>query len=160
MGERVEEIKALLLKIFPKLARDENFKITSKESGDYNCIAWAYNIDNRWMWPNTGEFPFLDGVHYWPSDEILDSDVSHFIKEFELKGYSICEACDFDPKYRKIVLYTKANSTECTHAAREQRNGFWTSKLGHSVDIQHGTPYAIENDNYGKVYCFMKKNFE
>ena len=160
MGERAEEVKARLLKIFPKLAHDENFKITSKESSDYNCIAWAYIIKDKWMWPNTGDGNFLDGVHYWPSNEILDGDVSHFIKAFELKGYRVCETCKFDPGYTKIALYVKANSTECTHAAREKRNGFWTSKLGSYVDIQHGTPYTIENDDYGKVYCFMKMKFE
>jgi len=112
------------------------------------------------MWPNIGQYPFLDGVHYWPSDEILDCDVSHFIKAFELKGYSVCDACDFDPNYRKIALYVKNNSTECTHAARERRNGFWTSKLGEYVDIQHGTPHAIESEVYGEVYCFMKMKFE
>ena len=159
MGERTEEIKAQLVKIFPKLAQDENFKITSPASSDYNCIAFAYNIYNRWMWPNTGESHFLDGVHYWTSGEILDCNVSHF-KAFELKGYSVCESCEFDPKYRKIALYVKSNSTECTHAAREQRNGFWKSKLGRDVDIQHGTPYTIENDQYGKVYCFMKMEFD
>ena len=97
MGKSVEEIKAWLIDFFPKLADDKNFEITSKASNDYNCIAWAYFINNRWMWPNTGQYPFLDGVHYWPSEEILDCDVS---------------------------------------------------------------PYAIENNFYGKVYCLMKKKFE
>jgi len=72
MGERTEEVKVRLLKIFPELAHDENFKITSKESSDYNCIAWAYIIEDKWMWPNTGDGSFLDGVNYWPSDEIFD----------------------------------------------------------------------------------------
>jgi len=160
MGERDEEIKEGLLRIFPKLAQDKDFKITSPASSDYNCIAWAYIIKNRWMWPNTGDGSFLDGIHYWPSNEILDDDVSHFIKAFELQGYIVCEECKFDPKYRKIALYAKDNSTKCTHAAREQRDGFWTSKLGPYVDIQHGTPYTIENNTYGKVYCFMKMIFE
>jgi len=156
MEKSVEEIKAHILKIFPKLAQDEHFEITSEASDNYNCIAWAYNITDRWMWPNTEHSRFLDGIDYWPSDEILNSDVSHFIKAFELLGYRVCENCKFDPKYRKIALYVKSNSTKCTHAARELENGLWTSKLGKEVDIQHGTPYTIENDIYGKAYCFMK----
>ena len=160
MGKSVEEIKTRLIDFFPKLARDKNFEITSKPSNDYNCIAWAYFINNRWMWPNTGQYPFLDGIHFWPSDEILDCDVSHFIKAFELQGYTICESCEFDQSYRKIALYAKANSTDCTHAAREKSNGLWTSKLGEDVDIQHSTPYTIENNIYGKVYCFLKKKVE
>jgi hypothetical protein len=78
----------------------------------------------------------------------------------ELKGYSCCDDFTHESGYRKIALYVKPNSSECTHAARELSNGFWTSKLGTKWDIQHGTPDAIENDDYGKVYCFMKKKFE
>ncbi|MEN6455407.1 MAG: hypothetical protein ABFD10_14215 [Prolixibacteraceae bacterium] len=160
MGERVEEIMRILLQAFPKLSQDKYFKVTSKATSVYNCIAWAYKIDNRWMWPNTGEYLFLDGVHYWPSDEVMDCDVSNFIEAFRLKGYECCENCDFEPEFRKIALYVKPGTTECTHAARELSNGCWTSKLGPSNDIQHGTPDTIENDDYGKVYCFMKKKFE
>lgn len=160
MGERVEEIMRFLRQVFPKLSQDKNFKVTSKDTPVYNCIAWAYKIDNRWMWPNTGEYTFLDGVHYWPSDEILDCDVSNFIEAFMLKGYECCENSDFEPDYRKIALYVKPDTTECTHAARELSNGCWSSKLGKSNDIQHGTPETIENDDYGKVFCFMKKKFE
>ncbi|MBP1678031.1 MAG: hypothetical protein H6Q20_2590 [Bacteroidetes bacterium] len=160
MGERTEEIKRILFNAFPKLLNDKDFKVTSNGTPAYNCIAWAYKIDNRWMWPNTGEYPFLDGVHYWPSEDILDCNVNNFIDAFKLKGYECCDSCQFEPGYRKIALYVKPGTTECTHAARELSNGCWTSKLGEYNDIQHGTVEAIENDVYGKVYCYMKKKFE
>ena len=163
MGETVEEIKRRLFQAFPKLSHDNGFKVSSKATPVYNCIAWAYKLDNRWMWPNTGEYSFLDGVHYWPSDEILDCDVSNFIEAFKLKGYECCDNSCFEPEYRnkqKIALYVKPGTTECTHAARELSNGCWTSKLGNDCDIQHGTPDTIENDGYGKVHCFMKNKFE
>lgn len=160
MGERTEEIKRFLLHAFPKLIHDTDFKVTSKETPVYNCIAWAYNIDNRWMWPNTGEYVFLDGVHFWPSDEIIDCNVNNFINAFKLKGYECCDNCQFEPGFRKIALYVKPDTTDCTHAARETSSGYWTSKLGQFNDIQHGTAEAIENDEYGKVYCYMKKKFE
>lgn len=160
MGESTEEIKRILLHAFPKLIHDKAFKVTSKATPVYNCIAWAYNIDNRWMWPNTGESNFLDGVHFWPSAEIIDCNVNNFINAFKLKGYECCDKCQFEPGFRKIALYVKPGSTDCTHAARETSNGYWTSKLGQLNDIQHGTAEAIENDVYGKVYCYMKKKFE
>jgi hypothetical protein len=160
MGERTKEIKRILFSAFPKLINDKDFKVTSNDTPVYNCIAWAYKIDNRWMWPNTGEYPFLDGVHYWPSEEILDCNVNNFIDAFKLKGYECCDSCQFEYGYRKIALYVKPGSTECTHAARELSNGCWTSKLGGFNDIQHGTAEAIENDDYGNVYCYMKKKFE
>ena len=160
MGETVEEIECRLFQAFPKLLHDCKFKVTSKATPVYNCIAWAYNLDNRWMWPNAGEYLFLDGVHYWPTDKILDCNVSNFIEAFKHKGYECCDNSCFEPKYRKIALFAKPGTTECTHAARELSNGFWTSKLGNDCDIQHGMPCTIENDDYGIVFCFMKKKFE
>jgi len=160
MGERAEEVRRKLIQAFPKLIHDEEFKVTSKSDPSYNCIAWAYHIDNRWMWPNTGEYEFLDGIHFWPSEEIMDCNVQHFIEAFRLKGYEQCESSSFEIGYRKIALYVLSGTTICTHAARQLGNGNWTSKLGEYNDIYHGTPEAIENDIYGNVFCFMKRKFE
>lgn len=160
MGEALEEIKRFLIDVFPNLSDDPYFEITSNETPKYNCIAWAYHITDRWMWPNTGEYAFLDGVHYWPSDKIMDCDVRNFIDAFKLKGYQLCHDGDFEEGFRKVAFYVTPDTTECTHAARQLTNGKWTSKLGRSNDIQHGTPEAIENYDYGKVYCFMKRKFE
>lgn len=160
MGRSLEEVTHQILTAFPSLASDKYFKVTSKDTSVYNCIAWAYNINNRWMWPNTGEYVFLDGVHYWPSSEIMDCNVQNFIEAFELKGYELCENGSFETGFRKIALYVTPNTTICTHAARQKTNGTWTSKLGHWNDIQHGTPETIEGQQYGKVYCFMKRKFE
>jgi hypothetical protein len=99
----------------------------------------------------------MDGFHYWP-DGIEDSkDVAAFIKAFEKSAYSLCDNDGFEDGYRKIALYVKEGTTECTHAARQLNNGKWTSKLGGLYDIQHGTPYTIEGSVYGRVYCIMKK---
>jgi len=160
MGEGIEEIKRLLFEAFPKLSQDNKFQITSKDTPVYNCIAWAYNIDNRWMWPNTGDYPFLDGVNFWPSDDIIDCNVANFMEAFRLKGYECCETSDLETGYRKIALYVIPGTTLCTHAARQKGDGTWTSKLGISNDIQHGTPESIENNVYGVVYCYMRRAFE
>ena len=160
MGERIEEIKQIILQAFPKLQSDEKFEITSKDTPIYNCIAWAYNIDNCWMWPNTGEYTFLDGVHYWPSSEIIDCNVHNFIDAFKLKGYECCDNSDLEEGYRKIALYVTSGTEICTHAARQKRDGSWTSKLGCWNDIQHGSPETVENHEYGDVYCFMKMEFK
>lgn len=158
MGENTEEL--LIISAFPKLAEDNNFKITSKKTPIYNCIAWAYGTENRWMWPNTGKYNYIDGLHFWPNDTIIDENVDNFIEAFRLKGYEICEDCTFNSNYRKIALYVMPDTKICTHAARELRNGFWTSKLGDKNDIQHESPYTIEGALYGVVYCIMKMRFE
>ena len=51
MGKETDEIKKNLTRIFPGLKTDKDFKITSKATPNYNCIAWAYQIDGRWMEP-------------------------------------------------------------------------------------------------------------
>ncbi len=160
MGERVEEIEKVIVGCFPKLEHDTLFKVTSKATPKYNCIAWAYKIDNRWMWPNTGEYEFLDGIHFWPDKEIRSCDVSNFIAVFEQLGYERCDNGEMEQGHRKIALYVVPNTTTCTHAARQLASGCWTSKLGKSQDIQHGSAETIEGVAYGEVYCYMKQKFE
>ena len=45
------------------------FEITSNETEEYNCIAWAAHDTERWWWPGAGV--------YWPSgvreEETLDA---------------------------------------------------------------------------------------
>lgn len=142
---------------FPGLKADADFKVTSPQTPNYNCIAWAYHYDDRWMWPGGQEFKICDGFQYWPDGVEDSTDVSAFIKAFEKSGYQICGNSDFEEGYRKIALYVKNGTTECTHAARQLSNGKWTSKLGQSNDIQHGTPYTIEGKLYGVVHCIMKR---
>lgn len=161
MGERVELIKKAVAKAFPKLDDDEKFEVTSKATPNYNCIAWAYGYSDRWMWPNTGESALLDGVCYWPENGIVEPSIDNFIKAFRLKDYELCDNWEFEEEYQKIALYAKPDSWDtCTHASRQLRNGCWTSKLGKECDIQHGTPYSIENDVYGKVRCIMRRPFK
>lgn len=159
MGESIDQIRRAIISAFPKLGQDANFKVTSKEDHTYNCIAWAYNYSDRWMWPNTGKTRFIDGVDYWPSKELMEPSIQNFIDAFRLKGYEVCDGYQHEDGYQKVALYALPNSNMCTHAARELRNGFWTSKLGEWQDIQHGDPTTIENNNYGNVRCILKREF-
>ncbi|WP_319504708.1 hypothetical protein [Bacteroides graminisolvens] len=160
MDKRTEEsIKSHIITGFPGLADDENFKLTSPVDSNYNCIAWAYNYKDRWMWPHDKSTSDLDGVCYWPDGILKEPDVQAFKEAFQLKGYEVCDNPDFEPKYQKIALYVVPGTTECTHASRQLRNGFWTSKLGQAFDIQHGTPYTIEGTGYGEVHCIMRRLF-
>ena len=151
MGEKDQVIA-----LFPGLKQDNDFIITSSRTPDYNCIAWAFHYNNRWMWPKTPGSFWVDGWSYWPDGIEHSEDVSFFIKAFEQKGYCVCDNSSFEDGFRKVALYVKKDTTECTHAARQLSNGKWTSKLGRLNDIQHGTPYSIEGDYYGVVHCIMK----
>lgn len=160
MGQRVEMIKKQLSGLFPQLSSDKFFDVTSPQDPNYNCIAWAYNYKDRWMWPGGEECGVLDGFHYWPDGVADDVNVDNFIDAFRLKGYEICGDASYEHGFIKIALYVKPGTKECTHAARQKTNTYWTSKLGSQYDIQHGTPYTIEGAVYGDVYCIMKREFK
>ncbi len=160
MDKSVEEIRKIVINIFPKLALDKDFKITSKATPDYNCIAWAFNYEDRWMQPPYLGKPNLDSVVWWPPEVPEGMEIDCLIKAFEKDGYVLCDTFEHEEGFRKVALYVDEEKQKWTHAAREKRDTTWTSKLGTNVDIQHGTPYTIENDDYGTVHCFMKKECE
>ena len=157
MVEDIKSIEREIIEAFPKLANDKCFKKTSPIDSNYNCIAWAYTHKDRWMWPGGEEERFLDGFNYWPDGVEDSTEIEAFINAFKLKGYEICESWDFEKGFQKIALYILED--ECTHAARQLSNGMWSSKLGRSYDIQHGTPHTIENETYGTVKCIMRRPF-
>jgi hypothetical protein len=158
MGKIVEneELKTYIIEIFPNLASDSQFKITSPANPDYNCLAWACHYDNRWMQPYPRSY---DGTHYWPDGAKKGDDIECLIDAYRKKGYELCENGIHEEGFQKIALYVAKGTTSWTHASRELLSGCWTSKLGQGNDIQHGTPYAIEGEKYGKVSCFMKRKF-
>lgn len=160
MGKGTETAKLDIIDAFPGLRYDKHFEITSPVDPNYNCIAWAYQIKGRWMWPPKGiPAKVIDAVTYWP-DENASTEVERFVDAFRLKGYEKCSSPDFEEGYRKIALYITPGTTKCTHAARQLSSGLWTSKLGEEYDIQHDTPQSIEGSIYGCVYCYMKKPFQ
>jgi hypothetical protein len=146
--------KEYLESLFPKLRKDNKFKITSSSTCDYNCIAWAVGKSDCWYWPPLdNEKPESD--EYWPQNVPNKTDLGTFIKALETDGYEICKNSLFEDGCTKIALY--AIDGEITHAARQLDNGLWTSKLGPLNDIQHGNPEVIEGGFYGKVAVYMKK---
>ena len=139
---------------FPKLLADPAFKRTSKETPEYNCISWAMVCSDRWTQCPAGTRVY-DGVSWWPPEALNGSDISCLIDAFKKMGHEVCPTCDLEDGYRKVALYCDADG-HWTHAARLLHTGYWTSKLGAWIDIQHGDPYSIEGPAYGRVYCFMR----
>ncbi len=45
------------------------------------------------------------------------------------------------------------------HAARQLKNGTWTSKLGVEDDISHPSPDALAGGSYGDVKLIMKRPY-
>lgn len=122
------------------------FNPISPPSRRYNCIAWAANETHRLWWP--------DPNVYWPPGISLDGSLESFIQAFKSKGYEPCDSSDYEVGFQKIALYVGDNDRP-THAARQVPSGFWTSKLGQNLDIEHELS-ALEGGMYGRVSQILK----
>lgn len=153
-----------VIKGFPNLKDDTSFEVVGKESPNYNCIAWAANRTDCWLQslPKDKRPTFsLDGVKYdWPFNVDDEFSIRTLKEIFEKLNYEECIDGEYEKGFKKVAFYEK--DSKATHAARQltsgKNEGIWSSKLGRSFLIHHGTPYTIESKSYGKVVMFMKKN--
>jgi hypothetical protein len=130
---------------FPYLT-EENHRVTSPPSADYNCVAWSAADTEHWWQP---------GV-YWPVEtQPGDYGFGALAQAFETLGYFPCDDHHLEPGFEKVALY--GSSAYYTHAARQLPDGGWTSKLGRSEDIEHETPHDLAGGVYGQVVQFMKR---
>ncbi|MBE9061931.1 hypothetical protein [cf. Phormidesmis sp. LEGE 11477] len=120
---------------FPELA-DEGYTMTSPDTIDYNCVAWAVEIEEEWWWPDAM------GQEYWPEGVLREETLSAFVAAFETVGYEICDSSSREAGFLKIAIYGDAYQTP-KHVARQLANGEWTSKIGQYEDIRHKTLKAL-----------------
>ncbi len=133
---------------FPKL-RETGYEITSPETREYNCIAWAADDTANWWWP-----PQPGGVSYWPTQVSAACTVGAFSEAFATLGYKECADGRAETGFEKIALYAKGDKP--THAARQLPDGRWTSKLGKLEDVEH-TLEGLSECGYGQVVLFLKR---
>ena len=138
------------------------FRTTSPASSDYNCIAWAADDPSRWWEPD----PM--GDYYWPENVSRRFTLESYLEAFKVLGYEVCHEESFESGFQKIAIYLK-NDITSIHAARQLSNGNWTSKLGRSIDIEHGfirewgtlkdssTGLTIDLSRYGQLRIILKK---
>ncbi len=132
---------------FPRLTPD-NHRVTSPETIDYNCAAWAAGDTQHWWQP--GEY-WLPAD--WPED---DYGLGALEQAFLALGYVSCEMdATLEVGFLKVALYGSGGTY--THAARQLPGGKWTSKLGKGEDIEHDAPEDVTGGVYGDVMGFMKK---
>lgn len=138
---------AAFFKAFPILQNNPSvFSITSVPDTKYNCIAWAVGDNDNWWWPSHDT--------YWPESCPAMETVSAFKLAFATLGYKPCVTGRREKGYEKIVLYAKNNVP--THAARQLKNGRWTSKVGSDVDIEHRVK-DLEGPLYGEVAMYFRR---
>ena len=130
----------------PRLTPD-NYRLTSAASWEYNCIAWAVGVTDTWWWPIPGR--------YWPAEAPREETMSAFLTAFAICHFHPCAVADVEPDFDKIALY--ALDDRPTHASRQLLSGWWTSKLGPSVDIEHTDPTVLAGGVYGAVVAILSR---
>ncbi|NEO72041.1 hypothetical protein [Moorena sp. SIO3H5] len=144
----LSQVRQWIERDYPNLI-STNYHVTSADTIDYNCVAWAAEDTQRWWWPD----PMKES--YWPVNVPRVETLLAFIKAFETLGYVICETPDLEENYQKIAIYMLTDQP--THVARQLLNGKWTSKLGQDEDIEHDTLEGLTGERYGQVAQVMKR---
>ncbi len=130
------------------LKNDRNFRLVSPFSFQYNCIAFAMGMKDRWV--DHEDIPW----HWWPPVE-RGSSVKHLENAFRYFGFEYCGMDDeIDERYDKIVLYQLLD--DWTHAARVIENGIYHSKFGESYDGYHSSGDVLAAQ-YGRVCLVMRR---
>ena len=142
-------MSAFLQTLFPGL-RTSPFRLTSPADSDYNYIGWAANDGNNWWWPE-GDAPTI----FWPPAVPREVTLDAFATVFLMLGYTVGGDDSHEPGLEKVALFADTDGTP-THAARQLATGRWTSKLGHSEDIEHDL-HALEGGSYGAVALILKR---
>ena len=143
MNERDQELED----DFPKL-KEFPYKPTSPRDPRYNCIAFAVG-DVTQFWDDVG----VRG-YYWPPGIPGPDNLIGWTKVFEIHGYSETDDRSLEPEYEKVAIY--ANDDGPQHVARQKASGYWTSKMGKGIDMEHALEW-IEGEFYGKVVRIMKR---
>lgn len=121
----------------------------------YNCYAFA-GCDERRRWVPRGD----PDTTWWPlSRETLapgDLSIEMFVRSYEAVGFSVCESEAVEPEVDRIALFADSCG-DVVHAARQNEDGSWTSKLGEWEDITHDALRAVEGGEYGQVVRLMSR---
>jgi hypothetical protein len=119
-----------------------SFEIIGNPTEEYNCIAWAAGDKSQYWWP---------GMAFWPDGVPEELTFDTFMQAFASIGYNPCDNECFEQHVEKVAIYLK--NGQPSHAARQARNGRWTSKLGPWELIEHDFD-ALEGNGpneYGQI---------
>jgi hypothetical protein len=133
---------------FPQL-KAENCRLTSPVDDGYNCIAWAAGDTGYWWWPDAM------GQTYWPPGAPRVETIEAFVQAYGLHGYTLPADSSLEPGKQKVAIFAKPSGTP-THAARQLPDGWWASKLGESIDIEHEFS-ALDGPVYGTVAVILSR---
>jgi hypothetical protein len=148
----------------PKEYYDEDFpdlkRLGVEPASDpayYNCIAYVAGDLKRKWWP--GEYHPVFSSDYWPPGVPDKDNLEAFVQALSTVGY------EYDPSFdgsleqgvEKVALYALGDNIK--HAALQQEDGKWKSKLSDQEDIIH-TVEGLNGPAYGRVIAFLKRHRE
>jgi hypothetical protein len=136
--------------LFPNAVLDDNCRITSPQTDDYNCIAWSIHVNDMDIWPGD-----ILSYKVWPINLPREETVENFIEFYKLCGFELCDHPQLENGWEKVALYLKNGIPQ--HAARQIAVGHWESKLGTDADVQHLNLEVYESDVYGRAQVFFKR---
>ncbi|MBX3387997.1 MAG: hypothetical protein KF691_00935 [Phycisphaeraceae bacterium] len=144
----IEDLVRAMQSPFPNLT-GTNIRLTSPYDEGYNCIAWAAEDTDYWWWPDAM------GLHYWPPGVPREETVEAFMAVYGLQGYLHRSDPALEAGKQKVAIFADSKGKP-THAARQLRDGWWASKLGQQVDIEHEFS-ALDGPTYGTVAVILAR---
>jgi hypothetical protein len=126
----------------------EGYRVTSRQSVGYNCVAWALGEDDRWWEPAVG--------YFWPPDLPYDDALDTYVRIFELARYERCDSVELEPGYEKVAVYVD-DADAFGHVARQQDNGRWTSKMSFFEDIDHPTAESLLGGAFTRIAVALRR---
>jgi len=133
---------------FPQLTA-ANSRPTSPYDEGYNCIAWAADDTDRWWEPD----PLFQ--QYWPPSVPREYTLDAYVQAYGLQGYTERSNATVELSKQKVAIYAAINGKP-THAARQLPDGWWASKLGPQIDIEHEFA-ALDGPAYGTVAVILAR---
>lgn len=132
---------------FPRMKLTD-IEVLAPATKQYNCIAHSLEV-KTWVNPETGSEanPLEKMDNLYAKLGYVRQDGLNFAKEEGLE---------------KVVVYAKLNNDgsihDVTHAAKQESQGTWTSKLGSLPLIRHSTPEVLRGPVYGTpVAVYVRK---
>jgi hypothetical protein len=132
---------------FPRLA-SSSYELTSPETPDYNCFAWALRSEGQWL------APVITASASVEPEEFATEVMSWLMGVLSEAGFERT-SWPGEPGFEHLAVY--ADAGEPLHLARQLPNGHWTSKLGRWEDIEHSLPDALEGPLYGTVVGYFRR---
>jgi hypothetical protein len=136
---------------FPDLPR-KGYRVTSEPSSRYNCFAYAAGDESRRWGP--GPFPAGWQDDYWPEGAPHEDTLEAFMQAYGTVGFAPGQDGSPEPGVEEIAIYATREGPQ--HAARQEKDGTWRSKLGPDEDIEHALD-GLVGPLYGKVVVYLAR---